>query len=120
MSKRSLTWLRQHTNVEDLLDDGVENNSDLQSFATGEEAGEELSHEPTNSHALVTPSRIPAAEPTRPDYFVAAIGVFFIGCGLKLFFYPELVSYFGSEIFGCVGVVFGAIVLFFSIFKWRN
>jgi hypothetical protein len=138
MSKRSLAWLRQHTNVEDLLDDGIENNSDSRSLATRDHPAEEP--------AVVGPARIPSqpshtqarSEPAQRDFFVAAIGVVIMGCGLGLVLYPmdfivfhdaaryvsrdvlEHVTAARSRIYGSVGILLGAAALVYALTKPRE
>jgi hypothetical protein len=127
MSKRSLTWLRQHTNVEDLLDDGIENNSDLKSFALAEQP----SDDPPISEAVEIPRQklpieAPTPEPMERDFFVAAIGVLILGCGLNLVLYPvDLIVYHlraiehvtpaRSEFYGWVGILLGAVLLIYAL-----
>jgi hypothetical protein len=136
MSKRSLTWLRQHTNVEDLLDDGIENNSDLKSFAT---------HcQPSDALPVADPAEIPlqashieTARPPPPerDFTLAGIGLLIMGCGLALVLYPvdlvvfhqgakyayrgvlEHVTTGRSQIYGSVGIVLGAILSVYALKK---
>jgi hypothetical protein len=132
MSKRGLTWLRQHTNVEDLLDDGIDNNSDLKSFALAEQP----SDEPPISEAVEVPlqkSHIESSspEPMKQDFFVAAIGVLIMGCGLSLVLHPvdlivhhlraiEHVTSVRSEVYGWVGILFGAALLVYAFKKPRK
>jgi len=132
MSKRSVTWLRQHTNVEDLLDDGIENNSDLKSFALAEQP----SDEPPISGPVEVPLQAshieaPKTEPAERDFFVAAIGVLIMGCGLGLVLYPvdtivyhyraiEHVTSARSEGYGGVGILLGAALLIYALKKSRK
>ena len=139
MSKRSLTWLRQHTNVEDLLDDGIENNSDLKSFASHGQPSDEL---PVAERAEVPlqASHIETPRPAPPerDFTLAGIGLLIMGCGLGLVLYPlDLVVYHQgakyayrgllehvttgrSQIYGSVGIVLGAALLIYALKKPRK
>jgi hypothetical protein len=139
MSKRSLTWLRQHTNVEDLLDDGIENNSDLKSFASPEQPSGES---PVAADAEIPPKpspvEAPRPEPAERDFFVAAIGVLIMGCGLQLVLYPadlivhhdrgkypyrdflEHVTSGRSEVYGSVGILLGAALLIYAFYRPRK
>jgi hypothetical protein len=139
MSKRSLTWLRQYTNVEDLLDDGIENNSDLKSFATHGQPSDEL---PVAERAQVPlqASHIdtPRSAPPERDFTLAGIGLLIMGCGLGLVLYPvDLVVYHQgakyayrgllehvttgrSQIYGSVGIVLGAALLIYALKKARK
>ena len=139
MSKRSLTWLRQHTNVEDLLDDGIENNSDLKSFATHEQFPDE-SPVAAPSKISPQPSRVeaPTPEPADRDFFLAAIGVLILGCGLQLVLYPvdlfvyhvrgkypyrdflEHVTSGRSEVYGSFGILLGAALLIYALYSPRK
>jgi hypothetical protein len=136
MSKRSLAWLRQHTNVEDLLDDGIEHNSDSRSFATRDQPAEEpavaarIPSQPSHNQAR--------SEPAQRDFFVAAIGVVIMGCGLGLVLYPmdfivfhdaaryvsrdvlEHVTAARSRIYGSVGILLGAVALVYALRKPRE
>jgi hypothetical protein len=141
MSKPTLAWLRQHTNVEDLLDDGVENNSDLKSFADHEQPSERPCDRPPV--AVKTPSQthpieISVDEPDRPYFFGAAVGLLIIGLGLGLIFHPidafvfhggskyayrnflEHVTHARSEFYGSAGVLLGVALLAFSLYKPRK
>ena len=131
MSKRTLTWLRRHTNVEDLLDDGIVNNSDLSSFARSEQRPGDSpvvasTENPTQS------SQIEAHEqqPEGRDFYVAAIGLFISGCGLDLMLHPvdmlvyhlkaiEHVTGARSEFYGAILTLFGAALLIYGLKKRR-
>ena len=137
MSKRSLTWLRQHTNVEDLLDDGIENNSDLKSFATqpsDELPVAERAEVPLQASHIETPR----PDPPQRDFTLAGIGLLIMGCGFGLVLYPvDLVVYHQgakyayrgllehvttgrSQIYGSVGIVLGAALLIYALKKPRK
>jgi hypothetical protein len=141
MSKRSLTWLRQHTNVEDLLDDGIENNSDLKSFAESNE-----STDPVSTGALASdasdqhqPSVIrpdPLAS-TPVSYIGVLLGSALIVGGALLFLFPvdmfvyhhrvmylpsvmEHVTRGRSEFYGAAGFLLGFVVLAYAAYKPRR
>lgn len=131
MSKRSVTWLRRHTNIEDLIDDGVANNSDLSSFAKSEQSAEDS---PVfASTEISTPSSQVEASGPAPevrDFYVAAIGLLIGGCGLNLMLDPvdmvvyhlnaiEHVTHARSEFYGAILAVFGAALLIYGIKKRR-
>ncbi len=132
--KRSLSWLRQHTNVEDLLDDGIANNSDLSSFATSDQSRGELPMAspddlpPQSSHIEPKKSE---PEPEGRDFYVAAIGALIIGVGLDLIFHPvdmivyhlratEHVTPGRSEFYGVVLILFGLVLLVYGLRKPRG
>jgi hypothetical protein len=139
MSKRSLTWLRQHTNVEDLLDDGIENNSDLKSFEIRGQPSDELPVAERPELPLQA-SHIETQRPDAPerDFALAGIGLLIMGCGLGLVLYPvDLVVYHQaakyayrgvlehvttgrSQIYGSVGIVLGAALLIYALQKARK
>jgi len=121
MSKRGLAWLRQHTNVEDLLDDGIENNSDVSSFApSGEDPDDPIAAKPAGTPlpaAQIVNARTAIAE---PDFFVAAIAVLVIGCGAALIIHPvdeivyhansiEHVANGRSVLYGVVGILLASL-----------
>jgi hypothetical protein len=120
MSKRSLTWLRQRTNVEDLLDDGIENNSDLESFAATAQPNDDsragLTEAPLQAPHVESPKPEPEPEPAEADFFGAAIGVLIIGCGISLVVHPTG----GSDLFGSIGILFGVALLIYSFYKPRK
>ena len=131
MSTRSLIWLRQHTNVEDLLDDGIANNSDLSSFARSEQLPDDSPAVASIKSQTQSP-RIEAPEQPQEqrDFQVAAIGLFVSGCGLGLMFHPvdmivyhlkaiEHVTNARSELYGAVLVLFGAALLIYGLKKRR-
>ena len=139
MTKRSLTWIRQHTNVEDLLDDGIENNSDLTSFADVDGASEEVpvpashegSAEPQNSDTPMIANQTPVST------FGAVVGGSMMWFGVKLFLFPtdamvyharkglhrgvlEHVTQAGSHVYGVAGFLIGLAVLIVSIYRPRR
>jgi hypothetical protein len=130
MGKRNLTWLRQHTNVEDLLDDGVANNSDLSSFAESEQP---LGDTPVvaSTETSTQSSHLEAPEQTEErDFQVAAIGVFIGGCGLDLVLHPvdmivyhlkaiEHVTGARSEFYGAILILFGIALVIYGLKKRR-
>ncbi|HET7126387.1 MAG TPA: hypothetical protein VFI26_04745 [Lysobacter sp.] len=131
MGKRNLTWLRQHTNVEDLLDDGIANNSDLSSFAGSEQP-------PVDSPVVASneiPTQSAQVELSEPhsearDFNVAAIGLFVSACGLDLMLHPvdmivhhlkaiEHVTHSRSEFYGAILILFGIALLIYGLKKRR-
>ena len=138
MSKRSLTWVRQHTNVEDLLDDGIENNSDVASFAELDDAGSsDASISQRAAQSSITTSR-PDPLASAPISFVGVIlGSVLIVGGALLFFFPidtfvyhqragrlpsfwEHVTRGGSEFYGVAGFLLGIALFAYSIYKPRR
>ena len=139
MTKRNLTWLRQHTNVEDLLDDRIENNSDLKSFCPPAEPCDEppVTELPEVQLEQVQ-AKPPMPERAQPDFFVAAIGTLMVGCGLSLVLHPvdlvvyhdrakyfrrdflEHVGHGRSEIYGAAGVLLGIALLIYSFYRPRK
>ena len=137
MTKRSLTWIRQHTNVEDLLDDGIDNNSDLKSFAIDGNALEEAPVSPTIRKEAQR-SEAPIAKPAPISFLGIIIGSLMIAFGTKLFLSPvdmfvyrdrgkyfnldfiEHVTHGRSEIYGAAGFFLGIAVLIYSVYKARK
>jgi hypothetical protein len=141
MSKRSLSWLRRNTNVEDLLDDGIENNSDLQSFTASDSHCDENRADvstqtlpppdPNDWKGVDSRSKLPAS------YFGLVLGAAITLFGLLLLFFPvdmvvyhlraralqpllEHVTIARSQFYGAAGVLFGLTLLAFSIYKPRR
>jgi hypothetical protein len=142
MSKGSLTWLRQHTNVEDLLDDGVENNSDLKCFAKGDELSCDETDQDTSQTALRSVSgTITSVAPTdkSPSASVLgiALGLLTTLSGLVLVIFPVNMlvyhqrsrSFFGtwefvtpgrSEFYGVSGLIIGLGIVLFATYRPRR
>lgn len=141
MTKRNLRWIRQHTNVEDLLDDGIENNSDLRSFASDDDTSEEQPLPTSNdSSPTAQDSGAPAIVADRNP--ISAFGVMLGGSmmwfGVKLFLYPvdtfvyharakslhrgvlEHVTQAGSHFYGIVGFLTGLAILLCSVYRPRR
>lgn len=131
MSKRSLTWLRQHTNVEDLLDDGIANNSDLSSFAKPEQPPDDSPVvASTENPAQPSHAEAPEQQPEERDFHVAALGLFISGCGLDLMLHPvdmlvhhlkaiEHVTGARSEFYGAILILFGVALMIYGLKKRR-
>jgi hypothetical protein len=144
MIKRNLSWLRQHTNVEDLLDDGIENNSDLKSFAkapdpvSDHDAAEEGPLRQSNSSSAHHEAERPLEGPqNKVSYFGAVIGASITIGGILLVLFPvdmfvfhdrtkyyrpfwEHVTHGRSEIYGVAGILLGAVVFCFSVYQPRE
>ena len=141
MSKRSLTWLRQNTNVEDLLDDGIENNSDMASFAEidgsdSSAAAISQQSEPSSQSPLSADRPDPVA--SAPISFIGALlgSVLIIGGALlvllpidtfvfhqqagRLPSFWEHVTVGGSEFYGGAGLLLGLSLIACSIYKPRR
>ena len=135
MSNRSLNWLRRHTNVADILDDGIENNSDLSSFASpadSERLGADAPLAPRSRELQRTPE--PFVRPTMRESISRTgvlIGVvLMLGGGLlvllpvdmgvyhhRVMYLPSFVEHvtpFRSRVYGSAGIVMGLMVLAFS------
>lgn len=136
MPKPSLSWVRRRTNVEDLLDDGVENGSDLSRYhgqaekppGPAEEAAlvrrEEMLAVVRSEQAGVSAQfRRKAISP-----FGAVLGVVIALAGVMLIVHPvdmhvehrrtrylptiwEHVTPLRSRLYGAAGAVFGAILV---------
>jgi hypothetical protein len=140
MSNRSLHWLRRHTNVADLLDDGIENNSDLSSFAVpGDSAdpGTNASIAPRSGEQQRAPK--PFVPPTmRESISLTGIligGVLLLGGVLlvllpvdmdvfhhRVMYLPSFVEHatpFRSRVYGSAGILLGLIVLAFATVRHR-
>ena len=150
MSKRNLTWLRQNTNVEDLLDDGIENNSDLKSFSRAADLNSDMavpaegtagkSADPSSEGTSSTnpaPEDPLEASQSRFSFFGVEIGVLIAAGGAFLVLFPvdmfvfhdrtkyyrpfwEHVTHGRSEFYGVVGLLLGIAVIGFAVYKPRQ
>jgi hypothetical protein len=142
MSKRGLSWLRQHTNVEDLLDDGIENNSDVGSFARSDDELDRRVDGVTEANGIGSTPPLPAhpvpdEHPRKPSYFGMFLGVLTIAAGSLLCFHPvnalvyhqrsrsyfsswEFVSPERSEFYGVSGILIGLAILLLAAYRPRN
>ncbi|HEY2345921.1 MAG TPA: hypothetical protein VGH80_08555 [Xanthomonadaceae bacterium] len=147
MGKRDIGRLLRRTNVEDLLDDGIENGSDLKSRKPGhDDADEAVAAEPPKARR---PSRTPRRkqEPDQAElveelkrrsvsWFGVALGACLVVSGILVFAFPqailvyhasirrssfvEYVSPAGSQAYGVVSMILGAALLAFSLYRPRR
>ena len=113
MDKRELARMLRRTNTADLLDDGIENGSDLKSFAKAEDDAADAVDDvprvprrgemPTQSsplrdlHAKEAPKE--AQLPKEPiSYLGLFIGACFLVFGVVMFLYPQDVSAYHDRI----------------------
>lgn len=143
MDKRELSRMLRRTNTADLLDDGIENGSDLKSFAQIDEA--EVVDAPkvsqvdmrTQSSPLrnldtqETPRAVPAKEPI--SYLGLFFGACFVVSGVLLFLFPqdryvfhdrlksrsfvEHVTATGSQVYAVIALVVGIVLYGFSMYR---
>jgi len=146
MDKRELARMMRRTNTADLLDDGIENGSDLKSFAKSEDDAVEgvpkvpkasRVEMPTQSTPLrdlykkKTPEAPPPKEPI--SYLGLFIGACFMVFGVVMFLYPQDVSVYhdriryrpivehvtttGSLIYAVIAWVVGIALCWFSLYR---
>jgi hypothetical protein len=113
MDKRELARMLRRTNTADLLDDGIENGSDLKSFAKTDDSLDNVdaiddvpkvskSGTPTQSSPLrdlpkeKAPEELPPGEPI--SYLGLFIGACFLVFGVVMFLYPRDVSVYHDRI----------------------
>ncbi|MBS0192952.1 MAG: hypothetical protein JSR34_01745 [Proteobacteria bacterium] len=110
MNQQAFQHLLRQTNVEDLLDDGIENGSDLK-FMQHLDAAPESAKVPAasitgndceepRSHAQ-EPEPLPAAEPSQPSspsWFGLSLGIVFVIGGLLLLIHPHAILIFHQRI----------------------
>ena len=142
---RGSHWLRRHTTVDDLLDDGVENDSDVKAFSEGAppEPGPAADIVQRQRAAYASGQRAHAASNARRalrrsrSLWGAGTGLACIVAGTLLILHPvamwvshpgmkrawplmERVSEEGSMLYGAVLVLFGAALFAFSLFMPRG
>jgi hypothetical protein len=143
MDKRELAKMLRRTNTADLLDDGIENGSDLQSFAKTEgDAVDDVpkvrrGETPTQSsplrdlHVKELPEEAPPKEPV--SYLGLFIGACFLVFGIVMFLHPqdesiyhdrikyrpfvEHVTVTGSQVYAVVALVIGIALCGFSLYR---
>jgi len=143
MDKRELAKLLRRTNTADLLDDGIENGSDLKSFArTEDDAVEDVPKRPrvempTQSsplrdlHKKEAPEEVPPKEPI--SYFGLFVGACFLVFGIVMFLYPQDASVYhdrikyrpfvehvtttGSQVYAVISLVIGIALCGFSLYR---
>ena len=150
MDKRELAKLLRRTNTADLLDDGIENGSDLRSFAkTGDDPADAVDaapkvprrvEMPTQSSPLRDLHTKEAPEEVQPKEPISYLGVFIGACflvfGVVMFLYPQDVSVYhdriryrpivehvtttGSQVYAVIALVIGIALCWFSLYRARK
>lgn len=147
MDKRELAKLLRRTNTADLLDDGIEKGSDLQSFAKTEDDTADAVDEvrqvprrgelPTQSsplrdlHKQEIPEVLPPKEPI--SYFGLFIGACFLVFGVVMFLHPQDMSFYhertryrtivehvtttGSQVYAVIALVIGIALCWISLYR---
>lgn len=149
MDKREIARLLRRTNTADLLDDGIENGSDLQSSAKTEDdaAGDvadvpkvQRGEMPTQSSPLrdlrtkEAPKEVPPREPV--SYFGLFIGTCFLVFGVVMFLHPQDVSLYhertryrtmvehvtatGSQVYAVIALVIGIALCWISLYRSKR
>lgn len=144
-SRRDVRWLQRRTNIADLLDDGVENGSDL---ACGQvPARESIENDAgavdrpvktTPAHPVSPTSPSPSGERARAtvNWFGVLVGLGFVAAGLRLLVVPvdmlvyhdrvkrpsfvEHVTPERSRVYGAGGAVVGVGLLVFALYRPRR
>jgi len=143
MDKRELAKLLRRTNTADLLDDGIENGSDLKSFAKTEDDPVDdvpkvsQAGAPTQSSPLRDLPKKAAPEQRAPgepiSYFGLSIGACFLVFGVVMFLFPQDVSFYhertryrtivehvtttGSLIYAVIALVVGIALCWISLYR---
>jgi hypothetical protein len=143
MDQRKRSRMVRRTNVDDLLDDGIENDSDLKSFArtaddaadaTPEESQVDLPTQSPRPRKQTLPETLDAVPHKGPiSYLGLLFGACFVVAGLVLFVYPreayvfhdrlryspivEHVTATGSQIYAVLAVVVGIAICGFSLYR---
>ena len=143
MDKRKFSRMLRRTNTADLLDDGIENGSDLKSFAQTEATdGVDLPEVsqvdmPTQSSPLrnLDAQKTPKAVP--PKVSISYLGMFFGACflvsGVLLFLFPqdgyvfhdrlksrvfvEHVTATGLQVYAVIALAVGIVLCGFSMYR---
>jgi len=150
VDKRELAKLLRRTNTADLLDDGIENGSDVRSFAGTEDdpadavdAAQKIPRRgemPTQSsplrdlHARELPEEVQPKQPI--SYLGLLIGACFVVFGIVVLLYPqdvfvmhdrvryrtyvEHVTATGSQIYAVIALVIGIALCWFSLYRARK
>ena len=142
MSNRDVRWLQRRTNITDLLDDGIENYSDLKPGASAAGAADAEGTTVAESPGATASPRSAASTPTtaspRPTvaWFGLLLGIAFVAAGVRLFLAPvdlmvyhqrmkrpsfvEHVTPQRSRIYGTAAAVVGLGLLGFSLYRPRQ
>jgi hypothetical protein len=149
MDKRELAKLLRRTNTADLLDDGIENGSDLKSFAKTEDDAVGVVDDvpkarrgetPTQSsplrdlHTKEAPKEVPPREPV--SYLGLFIGACLLVFGVVMYLYPRDVSVYhdrmryrpivehvtttGSQVYAVIAMIIGIALCWFSLYRPRK
>ena len=150
MDKRDLAKLLRRTNTADLLDDGIENGSDLKPFAKTEDDAADAVDDipqvarrtemPTQSsplrdlHKKETPEALPPKEPI--SYLGLFIGACFLVFGIMMFLNPqevwvmhdrvryrtivEHVTATGSQVYAVIALVIGIALCWISLYRSKR
>jgi len=147
MDKRELARLLRRTNTADLLDDGIENGSDLKSFEkTEDDVVDDLpqvprrGEMPTQSSPLrdLHKKETPDAQiPRAPiSFFGVFVGACFLVFGVVRFLYPQDVSFYheraryrtivehvtapGSQVYALIALAIGIALCWISLYRPRR
>jgi hypothetical protein len=143
MDKREIARRLRRTNTADLLDDGIENGSDIKPFAkTEDDAVEDVPKlprvlMPTQSsplrdlHKQKAPEAPPQKEPI--SYVGLLIGACLLVFGVVMFLYPQDVSVYhersryrsflehvtatGSQVYAVIALLIGIALCWFSLYR---
>jgi hypothetical protein len=146
MDKRTFSRMVRRTNVDDLLDDGIDNGSDLKSFAQSDDDDmDNLPKEPQvdlptqprelRKQSMAKPrDAVPCRAPV--SYVGLLSGAFFLIAGVLLFLYPndihilhdrirggsfvEHVTTTGSQAYAAMAVILGIAICAFSLYRPRK
>lgn len=146
MDKRKFASFLRQSNTADLLDDGIENGSDLKSRARTEKEAPDA----PPGHALDEPAASPAQEyaqhqqqapETAPpaasvSYLGLFLGVSSLAAGIMLLVDPhdlrifhsamryrgsiEHVTAFGSQTYGVLALIFGIALCWYALYRPKN
>jgi len=142
-TSRDVRWLQRRTNIADLLDDGIENHSDLASGqVAAEDAAEKDAVDVARPVAETSPQPVVPARPTveranpTVSWWGVLMGLGMIAAGLKLFLVPvdmmvyharmkrpsfiEHVTPERSRVYGVAGAAVGLGVLGFALYRPRR
>jgi hypothetical protein len=142
MSIRDLNWIRRQTTVEDLLDDGIENASDLAKVPLDAPLPSDPAALRKRSETLARVKAEQAAElsTTRRksfSVFGALLGLLIAAAGCSLVVFPadmrvehsrirylptvwEHVTPGRSRLYGSVGLAFGLVLVVYSLYRPRS
>ena len=141
MSNRDVRWLQRRTNIADLLDDGIENYSDLKPSASAAGAagaeGTAMVESPGAAAAPRSAASTPTASPRQTvSWLGLLLGIGFVAAGVRLFVAPiDLMVYHQRmkrssfvehvtpqrwRIYGTAAAVVGLGLLGFSLYLPRQ